>query len=172
MWAVTEPGWKDGCSLELRTLDTVVPLPWKVNMHSSRSKPGTRRRFIEQLGAAGLILAGGKTALAFASRLPDERPDVSKWLVSRTRQSEFTNANGVYQDGMLALARDRKNTLWAVVGHSRIRGLSVWKGTRAGDLRRQHYAKYVSVRRTQVGIAATWMTDFGRPALQCWPVKF
>lgn len=41
----------------------------------------------------------------------------------------FTNANGVYQDGVVAHARDGAGILWAIVGHENLGGISVWAGS-------------------------------------------
>jgi hypothetical protein len=65
-----------------------------------------------------------------------------KWLVSGSSMSEFTNANGVWQDGMLGLSRDGNGRLWALVGHTGIGELSVWEGSTVDDLERKYFVKF------------------------------
>ncbi|MDG0814311.1 hypothetical protein [Cohnella rhizosphaerae] len=56
------------------------------------------------------------------------------WTVSEMRLSPFTNDNGVYQDGTLAMCRDAKDALWALVGHNNLGEITLWRGTCADDL--------------------------------------
>ena len=65
-----------------------------------------------------------------------------RWLVSASSVSQFTNANGVWQDGMLGLSRDGQGNLWALVGHTGIGELSVWEGSTVDDLERKYFVKY------------------------------
>jgi len=50
------------------------------------------------------------------------------WKVSDSISTLFTNSNGIYQDGGLALCRDKVGTLWGLFGHSYLGGVSLWKG--------------------------------------------
>jgi hypothetical protein len=111
-------------------------------MDLSCSNSSDRRSFLTQLGATGLALAAGSKALASATRPAAGKVDVSRWLVSAPRPSEFTEASGVYQDSILAIARDTRNQLWAVLGQWYGGGLTVWKGTRVDQMTRRYYAKY------------------------------
>jgi hypothetical protein len=65
-----------------------------------------------------------------------------KWLVSASSMSQFTNANGVWQDGLLGLSRDGQGNLWAFVGHTGIGELSVWEGSTVDDLERKYFVKF------------------------------
>jgi hypothetical protein len=74
--------------------------------------------------------------------MPPSYEEVVKWQVSKSSMSQFTNANGVYQDSVLALFRDPKGSLWALAGHSHLGGISVWRGTTIDNLRKLYYIKY------------------------------
>lgn len=52
-----------------------------------------------------------------------------KIAVSKPERTQFTNANGVWQDGQIAQARDSDETLWAILGHTNYGGITRWKGT-------------------------------------------
>ncbi|MFC5405166.1 hypothetical protein [Cohnella soli] len=56
------------------------------------------------------------------------------WQVGETRLTQFTNDNGVYQDGNVALCRDAEGTLWGLVGHVHLGGITLWRGTCIDDL--------------------------------------
>jgi len=62
--------------------------------------------------------------------------ELVKWQVSPSSLSQFTNANGVFQDSVLALFRDNKGSLWALAGHSHLGGISVWRGTTIDNLKK------------------------------------
>jgi hypothetical protein len=88
-----------------------------------------------------LLLAGGKArGQQHAVEHAQERR--LNWLVSKSHASQFTNANGVWQDGLLGLSRDGKGNLWALVGHTGIGELSVWEGSTVDDLERKYFVKY------------------------------
>ncbi len=48
--------------------------------------------------------------------------------------TQFSNANGVWQDGQLAIAWDKKGTCWAILGHTNLGGITRWRGTCPEDL--------------------------------------
>jgi hypothetical protein len=76
---------------------------------------------------------------------PDLKPPHEqklKWLVSASRTSQFTNTNGVWQDGALAVSRDGKGKLWALAGETGIGKISVWEGTTVDNLQRKYFVKY------------------------------
>ncbi len=54
----------------------------------------------------------------------------------------FSNAAGVYQDGVLAFDRDPAGLLWAVVGHENLGGMSVWAGPQISSAERLHYSRF------------------------------
>ncbi|GBF74523.1 hypothetical protein PA598K_02873 [Paenibacillus sp. 598K] len=56
------------------------------------------------------------------------------WQVSATKLTVLTNANGVFQDGNVAMCRDREGVLWALVGHHHLGGITLWRGTSLEDL--------------------------------------
>ena len=74
--------------------------------------------------------------------IPPPDRDLVKWQISPSSLSQFTNANGVYQDSVLALFRDNKGSLWALAGHSHLGGISVWRGTAIDNLKKLYYIKY------------------------------
>ncbi|MCD9021689.1 hypothetical protein [Cohnella silvisoli] len=69
--------------------------------------------------------------------LTDER-----WTVSTTELTQFTNANGVYQDGNVAMCRDKDGVLWALVGHNNLGEITLWRGTCVEDLTKQFAIEY------------------------------
>lgn len=56
------------------------------------------------------------------------------WTVSDTALTQFTNVNGVFQDGNVAMCRDKDGALWALVGHNNLGQITLWKGTCVEDL--------------------------------------
>ena len=56
------------------------------------------------------------------------------WTVSPSRPTPFTNANGVYQDGLLCFARDSGGTLWSLLGHMGLGDITLWRGRSVDDL--------------------------------------
>jgi len=54
--------------------------------------------------------------------------------VSGPVSTVFTNSNGVYQDGVVAVAYDSGGALWAIVGHENLGGISVWSGPSLSEL--------------------------------------
>lgn len=89
----------------------------------------------------GNFLASGRTV---GQQPAAERPQQKglEWRVSTSQPSQFTNANGVWQDGLLGLSRDGHGNLWALVGHTGIGELSVWEGSTVDDLQRKYFVKF------------------------------
>mgnify|MGYP000383178881 CR=1 FL=1 len=55
--------------------------------------------------------------------------------------TQFTTANGVYQDGNLAVSRDSSGNLYAILGHTNSGSpLQIWKGTSIIDMTLQYNA--------------------------------
>ena len=65
-----------------------------------------------------------------------------KYIISEVCDTNFTNRAGVHQDGVLAHARDAHGQFWAVLGHSNLGGISVWKGNSIDDLKKEYMAEY------------------------------
>ena len=50
-------------------------------------------------------------------------------------ETPFTNANDIYQDGIIPFARDKNNNLWAISGHTHIGHIGMFKGTCLDDIK-------------------------------------
>lgn len=50
------------------------------------------------------------------------------WQVSKVTLTPFINANGVYQDCILAFRRDSEGSIWLLVGHTNLGTVTRWKG--------------------------------------------
>ena len=111
-------------------------------MQSSQQWSESRRSLLKVLGAAALTLVGGQRVLASASPREGQDLDVSKWSLSGAHPSEFTEASGVFQDSILAVGRDTSNQLWGVMGQWYGGGLTIWKGTRVDQMKKQYPAEY------------------------------
>lgn len=59
------------------------------------------------------------------------------WKITESSLSQFTNHNGVFQDGVLAFCRDCDGALWLLAGHTNLGGISLWKGSSVDDLVKQ-----------------------------------
>lgn len=64
------------------------------------------------------------------------------WIISPTQPTQYINANGVCQDGMLPFARDAQGRLWTLLGHSRAGGITLWSGTTVDDMVKLGIIKY------------------------------
>jgi len=51
-----------------------------------------------------------------------------KWEISHAEKTEFTNQNGVYQDGALCLCRSHNGFMYGILGHTHLGGVTLWKG--------------------------------------------
>lgn len=56
------------------------------------------------------------------------------WMVSMVAATPFINANGVYQDSILAFRRDSEDILWVLLGHTNLGGVTLWKGNSVDDM--------------------------------------
>lgn len=68
-----------------------------------------------------------RTVLFFENGLQKDLSDIG-WSVSDPKETVFTNRNGVHQDGVLAVSRDKKGKYWVLAGHTYLGGVSVWSG--------------------------------------------
>jgi len=95
---------------------------------------------------------------------------ILRWIVSESSLSQYTNDNGVYQDGTLAFCRDKDGVLWALLGHSHLGGVSLWKGTSVDDMQKQCYIEY-NFHLGEAGKAfdGTFYPDGPRSRGQIWP---
>ena len=57
------------------------------------------------------------------------------------RLSNFTNSNGVWQDGTTPVCRDKNGKLWAISGHSHVGNIAMYSGTSMSDLKHQYVIK-------------------------------
>ncbi|MHB9033501.1 MAG: hypothetical protein ACYC6L_10675 [Anaerolineae bacterium] len=64
------------------------------------------------------------------------------WVISNAVPTQYNNANGVSQDSMLPFARDSRERLWTILGHSRVGGLTLWRGTTVEDMEKVGPLKY------------------------------
>lgn len=62
--------------------------------------------------------------------------------ISKGVNTCFQNQNGVYQDGVLAYCQDQDATIWAIVGHTNLGGISVWHGQELYCLEKQYDAAF------------------------------
>lgn len=65
-----------------------------------------------------------------------------QYVISEVQDTKYTNQAGVHQDGVLAHAWDAHGQVWAVLGHTNLGGISVWKGKSLDDLQKQYMAEY------------------------------
>ncbi|MHB9033502.1 MAG: hypothetical protein ACYC6L_10680 [Anaerolineae bacterium] len=64
------------------------------------------------------------------------------WQISPSRDTRWTNANGVCHDSMIAMGRDRSWRLWALFGHTRVGGITLWNGTSVDDLAKLGHVRF------------------------------
>lgn len=89
---------------------------------------------------------------------------------SASEISNFTNHNGINQDGNLALCRDMKGNVWAVLGHTNMGGLKIWKGSSVDNM----IYKYDAALNFKLGAAGIAFNNINYPdgpksRGQVWP---
>lgn len=74
----------------------------------------------------------------FSKTQPESDLKEKGWNISEPDETVFTNKNGVYQDGVLAMNRDTKGTYWVIAGHTYLGGVSVWSGDDINSLEKKY----------------------------------
>ncbi|MCE5259659.1 MAG: hypothetical protein LLG44_11495 [Chloroflexi bacterium] len=64
------------------------------------------------------------------------------WVISPSRETPWTNANGVCHDSMIPLGRDSQGRLWALFGHTRAGGVTLWSGASIDDLHKIGHVRF------------------------------
>ena len=64
-----------------------------------------------------------------------------KFNIYNERLSNFTNSNGVWQDGTTPVCRDKNGKLWAISGHSHSGSIAMYSGTNMSNLKQLYFIK-------------------------------
>ncbi len=68
---------------------------------------------------------------------------MNKIQVTELEKTQYTNNNGIYQDGVLAHAVDAYGLTWAILGHTNLGGISIWKGDGLENMKLQYKADFL-----------------------------
>jgi hypothetical protein len=63
--------------------------------------------------------------------------------VSALEKTNYSNRNGVYQDGVLAHAVDSYGLTWGILGHTNFGGITIWKGDGLENMQQQYQAEFL-----------------------------